>query len=85
MKIENIIDNIDITEEIEKAGDFFYDLIIKEGLSRRAAFFGCIDILMIYGNQKKWDSQELKDAISKYIDLHNLEKDKQNEDGPKLT
>jgi len=69
-KIKDIIDNVDITEEIEKAGDFFYDVIIKEGLSRRAAFFGCIDILMIYGDQKLWTSSQLKDAISRYIDLH---------------
>ena len=71
-KIENIIDNIDITEEIEKAADFFYDVIIKEGLSRRSAFFGCIDILMMYGNQKKWNSSQLNDAISRYIDLHTM-------------
>jgi hypothetical protein len=69
-KIEEIIDNVDITEEIEKAGDFFYDVIVKEGLSRRAAFFGCIDILMMYGDQKEWNSSRLKDAISRYIDLH---------------
>jgi hypothetical protein len=69
-KIENIIDNVNLVEEIEKAGDFIWDLIIKESISRRAAFFGCIDILMIYGNQKKWNASQLKDAISRYIDLH---------------
>lgn len=71
-KIENIIDNENLLEEIEKAGDFIYDLIIREGLSRRAAFFGCIDILMIYGYQKEWNASQLKDAISCYIDIHML-------------
>lgn len=74
-KIESIIDNINITEEIEMGASILFECISNNSLSRRAAFFGCIRILMIYANQKKWTSQQLKDAISKFLDLHILEND----------
>lgn len=73
-KIENIVDSISITEEIDEAGKAIWGIIVDNSLSRRASFFGCIDILMIYGNQKEWNAAELKNAISRYIDLH-LKKD----------
>ncbi len=72
-KIESIIDNVNLIEEINEAGSAFWATIIDSSLSRRAAFFGCIDILMIYAKQKKWNADQLKDAIGKYIDLHSLE------------
>jgi len=69
-KVENIIDNINICEEIEDAVEAFTEAIKEHSIPRRAAFFGCIHILMRYGDQKKWTAQQLKDGIGKYIDLH---------------
>lgn len=78
-KIESIIDNISITEEIEEAVQVFMDDITQHSIPRRAAFFACIDILMHYANQKNWDLKTLKSAIERYLDLHSLEKDRQYE------
>jgi len=57
-KVENIIDNINICEEIEDAVEAFTEAIKEHSIPRRAAFFGCIHILMRYGDQKKWTAQQ---------------------------
>lgn len=68
-KIEDIIDNIDLLDEVDEAAAVFEEVIKEYSLSRRSAFFGCIEILKMYGRQKRWDADELKKAICAYIDI----------------